>query len=341
MSMKQSILLSIIFLQTILFAYSPAPCLKSPSVFFLKGEWIYFAPVSETSYYALELVTGNNPFASGERRSNNFDDFYSGYRISAAYLTKFYNVYLSASWTRLCAEHSDSIDTNSLILPILGAPPFFGNIAPQTAVANAATDDKQFCYHALDITASKPIFFGKCFQVIPSAGIHYGYLEAEENFFYALTIPEDSSYVGELKNRFSGAGPEMGIAFSANIGSRFFLEMGAVGAFLLGMHPSQSLNQLLVSNIPTFSFNIINQKRWRIVPFGKIRASLKYLLDPLFNYCGCPRLGGHLEAGYEALTYFDGLGEITFTDFTQAGFSFDQYRNVTMHGPVVALTLYF
>ncbi len=89
-----------------------------------------------------------------------------------------------------------------------------------------------------------------------------------------------------------------------------------------------------------------NDALWRVVPAVNLRFGLFYE-----KRCSC--LGWNLEVGYEVLTYVKSISTIAFTNgdsgtaapvvlpTTNTSFSIDQYSDVSLHGPYVALAITF
>jgi hypothetical protein len=322
------------------FAFTPNFGINECSRFWIEGEWLYFSPTSETSYYGIRGIASGGPFISGERIGNRFDEFFSGYRVAAAYLLGNDQGFIGASWTHLHASHNDSNSAPApeFIIPTLGTPGLYGTDT-QTGLASDATDDKEFTYHALDIVIGQPLFCWNSLNFTGFLGLHYAYLSSNEDFSYNLIDPFTAFIVGELRETFKGIGPEIGISFQRNLGYGLSLESTAVGAILIGQ--PEASTETIRTVVEGASFSVFNEKAWRMVPYGDIRVGFNYLLNPLLYGCGCSCLDATLKVGYEVLVYFNGLGTLTLTDFSQIGFSIDQYRNVTMHGPFVALTISF
>jgi hypothetical protein len=94
--------------------------------------------------------------------------------------------------------------------------------------------------------------------------------------------------------------------------------------------------------VPFASNAISNQRLWRVVPYVVIRMSVDYNLCYFLRACHLSFLkSANIKVGYESCTYLNGLSRIDQINSNQIGVSFDEYRNVSMHGFFTGIDLNF
>lgn len=303
----------------------------------VEGEWIYFSPTSESTFYVVPTPReseSSNP--NGERRANRLDDFYSGYRVAAAY--DFCNRYVAVTWTSLKATHDDS-DTNDFLFPT--ATP--GAIT-DSITGNFASQSHRLTYYALDSVIGQTIICGNCFNLDFFYGVQYAHLFAKDFYFYDMHEKDFNIapfIQGTERETFWGVGPEIGLSFVSPIWCGFALNGQSTTALLIGQ-PNTTSN-FFNNELKGGNSNVQNTRAYRVVPFLDLRLGVEYdycLNTPCFGNC-FPRLDFTLSAGYEALVYFNALSRYRTLAVTQDGLSFDEYRNVAMHGPYISLALTF
>jgi hypothetical protein len=326
-----------LFIPLSIWAFTPN--FSCPREVTVEAEWIYFSPASETSYYAMTAAV-TSPFLVESREANRLDDFYSGYRVSAAYNFECDN-FAVVTWTDLRAQHNAkiSVDAPIAIFPILVPPSLIGS---DTIFGDFASDQIHFHYSALEVIFGQKLISFMGINLTGLGGIHYARLNSKENFFYSITDPSIATFLGENRSTFWGIGPELGLTFDKRIGCGFYICATATSAFLIGHPLDKSFTASLNDEGVSIAFSdITNQRPWRVVPYTDIRIGVNYTLNSFFSFCNLHCLSGNLEIGYEVPVYFNGLSNIRTDNNVQLGISFDDYRNVIMHGLFALLALSF
>ncbi len=309
------------------------PTQRCPGDFSVEAEWIYFSPNSESRYFAIENATLVAP-VNGEREAVPFDNFHSGYRVAAAFTfcDNECDRYASVTWTSLKAHESRTLTRPTATLLPADVPPIVGFTG-----FTSATGSHHFSYYAVDGVVGQKIICDCCVDVDLFAGVHYAHFLTRENDVFganAVTLVEH--------NDFWGVGPEFGINAVAPVWCGFSLLGNISTAFIAGK-PRSTLD---VGTTTIASYNVHNERRWRLVPYVDLRLGLNYDFclpcgfDCLSN-CFPSGFRGSIAVGYEALTYFNALGSIVATDNVLLSSTIDQYRNVTMHGPFIAVAFSF
>jgi hypothetical protein len=306
----------------------------------VEAELIYFSPPSETSYYVMTTSISSG-FLVENREANRLDDFYPGYRVSAAYNLR-HDDFIAATWTDLHAKHSAEVSVTlpTVTIPILIPPVLLGGDA--ISLGDFASDQIHFHYSALEAIYGQKLISFVGIDLTAFGGIHYARLNSKENFFYSIIIPDIRGFIGENRSTFWGIGPELGLNLDKKIGYGFSIDTIVTGALLIGRPLDKSFTTTLdADGIPIAFSDASNQRAWRMVPYINFRVGMNYSLSYLLNFCHLTCLHGNVGIGYEMPVYFNGLSTIRFTDSLQLGISLDDYRNVTMHGLYGSLSLSF
>lgn len=318
-------LLGIVFPLSLIAHAPPMACSGKTSI---EGEWIYFSPTSETSYYAVSTTTEGID-VSDEKVGAQLDDYHSGIRVSASHYFCNCSNFISATWAHLQAENESEVSGNISSLFFSPNQVLSGDYSNNGPFAK---DHKKFNYSALEVIFGQSFLDNCRVRVTAFGGIHYTHLRSEDTFSIIVNpigLPTNGIVNGKIQNNFWGIGPELGVTLAGNLGCRFSLKGTATGAFLIGKpqarfsangHPEGG------ETLTNFTSNV--QRDWRTVPYGNIRLGGSYEFRV---YC----FQGSIEVGYEALSYFAGLANAA------NDINFYSYRNVTMHGPYVDLAFTF
>ncbi len=319
------------------------PTQRCPGDFSVEAEWIYFSPNSESKYFAIDNGFGVATSITGERKAVEFDTFHSGYRVAAAFTfcDNECDRYASVTWTSLKAHETRHLSDTAVGRSIVPTdlPPSV--IAPDEAGFPFASGSHHFSYYALDGVVGQKILCDCCMDIDLFVGLHYAHFITKEHDVF-LTGAGISSAILREQNNFWGIGPELGINAVAPIWCGFSLVGNISSAFIAG-RPSSSLD---VAGAVATRYDLHNDRKWRLVPYLDLRLGLNYDFCLPCNFdclCSCFPSGfrGSIAAGYEALTYFNALGSIVSLNNDTPSATIDDYRNVTMHGPFVAVALSF
>jgi len=326
--------------------YGSIACDPCGGAFFFDASWIYFSPVSETTYYAVQAHVNNTGpivgrYAFGERFANKFTSFYSGWRLLGGYVfDECADSYVAFKYTQLKAHHSDSAPFNSAGLLPTNIPK---DVQTQRFYATGSASHK-FAYYSFEGVFGLGALHCQCYDFDFFGGVHYANIRSHD--CAQFTNPGIVVF-GTNDDTYWGVGPELGCTVDRDFACGFSFTGQITSAFLIGK-PKSSLFAVS-SDIPTKPLFVFNDSNWRVVPFADVRLGMKYDLDirrcfsSLFN-CG-RSIQCALEFGYEALTYFNAISQIELITpgallfAAEGGFSFDYFRNITMHGPYLSLSL--
>lgn len=339
----RKILLALTFMiqATQTWGYVPLRSLHEP--FLVGAEWIYFSPASESVSYAI-LASGSNPTITPlnqEIIENRLDDFYSGYRVFGAYALCEQNIFIAGRYTHLSAKHSSSIEvpiptafppTETVTFLLLG--PSFSNL-----FGDFASDIRTFSYTAADGIVGFPCLCCPNFFFYVFAGAHYAEITTKDSFVFRLPpapgIPFNELIFGNLKNKFWGVGPLIGVRGEKCLGNCFSLQGTVSGSVVIGKTTDQNINTVIDFLGGTSDVSTISAKGlYRGVPYGNVNVGANY---SFFYPCCDHELGFILEVGYEAMVYYKALAELRDLGL----FDDTSYHNVTMHGPYLSLTVNF
>lgn len=313
---------SLMLLSASCFAMPYNPVERMPGSLSFRADWIFFSPTSESVYYAT-TIGGSHP---NTRIANRLDKYQSGYRLGAAYAFCHCNSYFSAMWTDLMFNHENEYTGAALI----GNAPAFGLTFPAAIFSSQAHD---FHFHSLDLIFGQKIVSKPCIDLDIFAGVQYGWFISKDHFFYRTAL---SSLEVEGNGDFWGWGPQIGISAEAPLWHSFNFTGTLSSGLLIGKPHVKYMARL-----PQIEIHEANA--WRTVPFIDCGLGISY--DFCINTFQCLRrlfakeFHCSLEAGYEAVSYFDALATIRTFDVSNAGNVLDVYRNVTMHGPYVAIDI--
>lgn len=317
------------------------PFLRCPGDWTLEGEWIYFAPTSESKFLGIEAGVDSNP--EGERFGNFLNNYTSGYRVSAVYTPKELSFYLGATWSSLAASNNFTyaLGGNGFLATAL-PPGLIGELELVSPVFHDLDDLRDFSFQSADLIIGLSLFEGNCGEIDLFVGLQYARLKSKESYLYENSA---TTFIqGVEKSSFWGVGPELGVHLQRPLWYGISL-CGSLGSALLIGKPTSSVHiDSTVTGTPGFGVNATNRSLWHVVPTVDIQLNLCY------NFCfPCELferylewgLRGSLQVGYEILSYFDGLSSMQFTDTSSLGTSLDLYRDATLHGPIVSLSLSF
>lgn len=321
-------------------AYTPA--IRNPGDLSILGEWIFFSPNSESRTFG---AFQNGPLGGpGQRFANRFDDFYSGYRVGAAYAFCECNRFFSFLWTSLSADNERTVTSPGITNTL-----FPGNLPPSLLALSPvgrAFQYHKFAYHSAQATFGQKVICNPCLNLDIFEGLHYAWLSSRDRFFYS-NASTGSSVAVKGFNNFWGFGPEVGLHAAVPVWNKLSFTSTCSAALLAGKPDTNYIATAIALGVPVAGAQALTSERaWRVVPFANVSVGLSY------DFC-LPRLWecvqrlfrrgfkGSVELGYEGLAYFNGLTEIRSVDDLDSGNVLDVYRNVTMHGPYLRATISF
>ena len=322
-----------------------------PGKFGLKGEWIYFYPSIDDSYFALQGTPSPSlgvTLPIGQKFNNNFN-FTSGYRVEGIYA--FCNCLndVRVRWTQLCkTSHSKTIteDDPDVIYPS-ELPPSL-HIAPYysgTASSDVSTD-----FYAVEALIGQVFYDCNPFMFEAEAGIHYGHVKYSESLSYFDTVGNEA--YPSFSDCMNGIGPELTLDSDyalynseCDCPGTLYFTTSLRGALLVSHSKANFFTngQISDSDSPTLYTlaDINDEKSWRVVPWWDMRLGLNYTSN--FD---CFAVS--IEAGYEAGCYIKAISKERFCSGTfglsptgGVGYSFNEFQDFTYHGPYVSAEVMF
>lgn len=282
------------------------------------GEWIYFQPKFDNSYFVLDGAA--SALGGGGTRIKNEPNYHSGFRVGADFV--FCSTAVDLRYTQLTESYSKNVTGN--LFALVGDGTFV-----DLTLTNAFADSS-FKYYAGQALLSQRIFDWCALGCDVHAGAHYAYLSNHNTFSFA---PSATPRIVKEKASYWGVGPELGLDLDFNLGCDFAIVGRASTALLLGRSKSTlHINQDIFVNFE-------NESDWRFVPIQNYRLGVNYCLNP-----SCWYVKFTIEAGYELLTYFRAFDTIVNRgniDNARDLESFDTFSDVGMNGPYVNLEISF
>jgi hypothetical protein len=311
-------------------------------------EFLIFRPSNEQSYYAIssDLNRGGieNDFFPNGTRYNNDPDFDLGYRFEIAYGLCDGIHEGDFRFTHFNTENTDSVN-GGFLFDTLGYP---GNGAqdPEDNFYSGRTKyTERFLYNAFDLTFNRMLLDCCPEYLFFIVGLHYAYIKVEEKL-NSLGTSLDGTTTLHIVNRLSsnsrfwGIGPQLGIDYRYILPNLCFCPMGDwsliadARASLLASRTKTDFHYNSRKTAGSFGVNLQNQPLWRITPCLDVKLGLNY--DTCF-FCK----SFNFEAGYEFLWYSDAIDHITQYDVAFVGDSFDNFSNLSLQGPYIAIGVAF
>lgn len=316
-----------------------------PGCFALQGEFLYFKPTIDQSYYAISSSNnffGENIFPDGDRFNNN-SFFRPAFRIEGAYALCNGCNNLDFRFTYLNADNSDSV-SGSFLFDTIGYPGNGAQDPEDTFYSGSADFEEQFRYYAGDATFSR-IIFDCCPEYLSILfGLHYVYFKLDEDFDSSGTRVENEVVIA-ISNRlnrtcrFWGIGPELGLEYRYLLPNCLCWRTGVLSLIgntrgsLLCSHTKAHFQYNTVRTGP-IGVNLNNDPLWRVIPTIDARVGLNY-------ECAFHCLRTNIEIGYELIWYSDCVDTIVGYDVAFAGDSIDVFSNLNMQGPYLAISVSF
>jgi hypothetical protein len=292
------------------------------------GEWLYFQPAVDSPYFVLEATDDLSP-PVGPRRANRFNHR-SGWRVEGAYA--FCNCCndFRLRWTSWQGRHRRDV-AGTFLWPILASPA--ERAGEFLAFPGRASSNARIRFQSGEALLGHYFFTRGPFDFSLEGGVQYAYISYRHNVLYSPDpLPETGAPVFRSRSTFSGAGPEIGIDFGYDVCGGFGISGRAMGSLLVGKNTSQTFFEDFTTR-PLI--DTTNDPLWRVVPAADLRLGLMY-------GCTFSCFSWNIEAGYEVLHYGKSL---SMTQFTSGSFntsvSIDQYSDLSLHGPYVALGVTF
>lgn len=328
--MKRILSLSLLCMMSVTYAYTPSRNFQEG--FDIGAEWIYFSPVSESTYYSFSGSTTTPSSLTPvhiNHNVNSFDNFNSGYRVFAGYQLCPSN-FITGSYTNFSTRHSAESAVSDAF------PALASDLLPPDLIFSSIGTNQHFCYEAADLIVGMKLLGNYCLDFTGFAGVHYAKLR---NTIHLVgidsTMPATLDYT--YNDRFWGVGPEAGLAIEAPIGCGFGLKCTSTLAYIFG-RPSAHLDANATSTLFGVANSFVTETSTnRGVPYTNLRIAglYEFCLPTHWFACLSHGINGEIELGYEALCYYNALITAGLTGVP------NELRNVVLHGPVVSLGLNF
>lgn len=341
--MKKLMFLSLLSLSTGVSAYIHS----NPEDIGFFGEWLYFQPKVDNSYFAIDDKT--QAIGQEGTRIKNEPHYHSGFRVGGYFGFNCGGTDLVVRYTQLTTDYS-----KTLIVPnpslLAGGEALFAAVGNPAVLATVpgtsggpsvafgfASACSHFNYYAGDAFVSHSLFDWSALTMNTQLGAHYASLSNHNHYDFATAV--GGHFLVTEKTWYWGVGPQIGVDLNWYLGCDFAIVAKATGALLIGRNHSSTESASPQATTPV-SVEQTNDNDWRFVPAQNYRIGLNYHLNP----CGwCVRF--NIEAGYELVTYFRAFDTIVERNDFNAGLgdlrSFDTFSNVGMNGPYVNLTINF
>ena len=294
----------------------------------VRGEYLYFRPSIDDSYYAITSPI-NSAFPNGSRKNNDFG-FHSGYRVGGAY--QFCNCCseLDVVYTNLDITRSKSTRGNFLWATV-GRPDFLSEFENYDGFASSRL---KLFYRRIDVLYAQCLYECCNLRIGVQFGLEAAYLRLCERYTY--------QNVGNLgivrqKEKTSGVGPQVGCTFDYKL-----FQCGDCNPSVLSFHVCTS-GSLLAADTKSRESNVLNT-----VSFLAVRNRTSYRVIPAFhtrvglNYDLCfSNSKASIEVGYEFNTYIRALSRTVFPDDVAESMSFNRFDNIDFQGLYVAFNFGF
>ena len=339
-------------LTTLLFALPLSASIRpQPGQFGIKGEWIYFYPAVEDTYFAMTVspeAGTTDPAITDYVKYDNRFNFSSGYRVEGIYSCNCTND-LRFRWTQLIkTSHTATVlesspgatDVAFTALP----PAFYASFVPAfplPATGSEAISKNTIDYYAAEALLGQVIYDCSPFLMEFEVGVQYGHVKLTEDLAY--TFPASDTFTGATdfvasKDVFDGVGPEMALDADYAIYNSecccpgtLYLTSSLRGALLIGRSSTRSAGHDEVAG--TLS-RVADRNVWRVAPWWDMRLGLNYSSD--FDCFGVS-----IEAGYEAGCIIKPVSVENFTDVFVRSYSFNEFQDFSYHGPYVSAQVTF
>ena len=334
-----------------------------PGKFGLKGEWIYFYPAIEDTYFVLQglsTTAGTPPittnYPQGETYNNLFN-YTSGYRVEGIYAFCTGTNDIRFRWTQLCKTSSNKTVTGTSTNPLFATalPPalavFFEAGSTDSSYSGTASSHLSTNYYAAEGLIGQVFYDCYPFMFEAEAGVHYAHIKYREFLDYSdnATPPDEATLL--FTDTMNGIGPELILDSDFALYSSecycpgtLYFTTSLRGALLASRSSANFLSEGQLSSAPTLTtyYDVTDGKGWRVVPWGDIRLGLNYTSN--FD---CFAVS--IEAGYEAGTYIKAVSKKRFVSATtvfpsaggSVGTSFNEFQDFTYHGPYVSAEVMF
>lgn len=292
----------------------------------VQGEWIFLQPTLDDTYIGQVPKNLNDPSLTNQFKNGPFPaatlDYTSGYRVEGVYA--------------FCNDQNDvrvrvtGLQSNkSRTVPVIFPQEFTLTTAP----FQSAHSKLNLEFISVEALASQKIYDCRPFYFSVSGGLNYVQIKTRQNLFFITR--SGNTELQKYSDKFDGVGPELVLDFEYLCFSRMVcscpIALSFVANFretlLIGREGPRFIDQ---SNVELPN-NYVCEKVWRIIPVEYLRAGFN--LSSQYN---CMEFS--LEAGYEVMHYNKVVSVLrnAVSDFT-----WNDYSDVGMHGPYVALSLVF
>lgn len=292
----------------------------------LAGEYIYFQPILDSTFYAIPYSSTN--IINGPRLVNQYG-FSAGYRIEGLYHFFCDQALFRLRWSTLHASHQEST-FNPLLAPANFPSPIPNFIPSFTDVT--VVDQLSLDYHSWDIFIGWTICNNAILAGSVCLGLHtIKVANKQTDQFSGFTNTTPTVINALWTTNVHGIGPELGVFGEYFLPKciKYVPRMNLKGSFQIGgivlnnKNKDQSQVDVVGLSNSNVNFNFFNDKIQRIVPFWDLRLGIG-------KECYIGLCAIDLSFGYEILGYYHLLNRTL--ESSVGGPTFDFYSNLFFHG---------
>lgn len=283
----------------------------------LAGEYLYFKPILDNTYYGIILPPDNT--IQGTRLTNQYE-FSSGYRIEGAYSFCSDRFDLRFRGSSLNSSHTDTISAQFIQLVNYPDLSFsFEKVTARSALTfNYTSYDGLIGWRMGHSSLTGGLYLG----------LHYVKVYNEQNDIYTgFSAGTFTTLNGLWATKTQGIGPEVTLLGEYFLPTPCWLPLQLVGRLQFGGIVVESgvdnKNQLKTAQ-SSIDFDFVNDKVDNVVPFGNFRLGLGS------QYSLCVFLID-ISLGYEIFAYYKLLNR-TLIARASAGPTYDFYSDLYLHG---------
>jgi hypothetical protein len=310
------------------------------------AEYLYWHPLYEQSFYAVENTSRTISTPIGQRVHNPMK-WASGFKVEGIYGLCSGNEF-DVRWTHVHNRFKSNLERGqSASVAATQGQPFW-----VLFTANQGHDNTRFNFDAVEFLFWRmPLSTENC--LVFRGGLNYTYIGFKRDLNYVNTLIAAPRYSNiTQRNSYWGIGPEIALDFYYPLSSLLpscwcpwpvSLHGDIRGSLLVSRSKASMMQNDALASTGGELVNHVdlqNDPVWRLVPV--------YDLCFGFSYdCAWRCLNINLELGYELLSYNRAIQTITLYGGNSGGSgeiasaSFDEYANLDFHGPYIALGFSF
>ncbi|MCH9626655.1 MAG: hypothetical protein S4CHLAM2_02810 [Chlamydiales bacterium] len=327
--MKKYFSASLLFFVSHLCAIDP-----NPGEIGLSAEWLYVQAGYDQPYF---VIQGPTPNPAGPRIPNR-QTWSSGYRLEGVYTFCSRPNSVLLRWNHLPDICNQKSISDPSLTAVFNFPEFNLEFDPGTITIKDSID-----VYGLELVFDQKLACCGPFKMSVQGGVQYTAVNFKEELNY-FDLTSNRQLIN-ASSRIWGIGPEIGYAFSYCFTPSISL-VGRGNLALLISERHAAFSDETDSTSPAASMGVSNDRYWSLTPASTIRFGFSFQRAlSSFRFFGlnpcCEHLSVELELGYEAIYLHKGIDRIMFVDNFNDGSSFDNYMDLTLHGPYAQLGIRF